>query len=328
MKIAFFSCNCLMDPASGAARSVRTILEMLAARGHETRSITGAMFDAPGYDDEALMLAKLGFEEAEDGRHQLFHNGLQHQATTTGAVQIGKATADQLRQLTEEALTSLADFQPDILISYGATIAECVVRAQVSQRAVASVFYLANPNYKDPAHFADCHLVFTDSEATRLHYRDKLGLDPVVIGKFIHPIRRVDGETPRYVTFINPSFQKGVTLFYRIADMMQHQVPDAVFQVVESRATLEQIEARTRLPFSRLSNIRSIGVQTNMARIYSRTKVLLIPSLWHESGPRVGLRQCRSGFLLSAPTILDCARTLLQAVSYLLFQTKCVANRA
>lgn len=295
MKIAFFSCNCLMDPASGAARSVRTILEMLAARGHEARAITGAMFDAPDKDTESLMLAGLGFAPGAGGVSVLERDGVRHEAVSTGVLQVGKAKDAEFQHLAEAAMARLAAFAPDVVVSYGATKAEHIIRAQLSRRGVASVFYLANPSYKGVQPFADCDLVMTDSLATQAHYAEKLGLETVPIGKFIHPIRRIEGETPRYVTFINPSFHKGVTLFYRIAEMMRHQVPDAVFQVVESRATLRQIEVQTRLPFGRLPNIRAIGAQADMARIYARTKVLLVPSLWHESGPRVGLEAMSLG---------------------------------
>lgn len=295
MRIAFFSSNCLVDTASGAARSVRTILEMLAARGHETRSVTGTIFDAPEHETEAHMFSAAGFEETEDGVWTFDHAGLRHTALRTGALRGQDLTPEKAHDLAERAMAHLGDFAPDIVMTYGGTAAEYTVRANMTRRNVPVVFYLANPSYKDKRFFKHIDLVFTDSEATRDYYKDLHGLDSAPIGKFIHPMRRIEGERSRFVTFINPDYQKGVTLFFRIAEMMRHQLPDVTFQVVESRATLAQIERKSGLPFSLLSNIRVIGPQKDMARVYARTKVLLVPSLWHESGPRVGLEAMSLG---------------------------------
>lgn len=295
MKIAFSSCNCLMDRASGAARSVRTILEYLAARGHDVCSVTGAMFDAPDQDSEEKMLASLGFSAQGDGVCTLDYNGVHHIALQSGSNSVSKMTPANAARISEGILTKLGLFAPDVLLSYGGTTVEMTVRAQMVRRGVANAFYLANPNYKDSRIFDDCDVVLTDTHATREHYAGTLGIEAVPIGKFIRPFKRIKTETPRYVTFINPSFVKGVTLFFRIAEMMQQQVPNALFQVIESRATLRKTEEQSRLPFSRLANIRPIGPQQDMTRAYSRTKVLLLPSLWHDSGPRVGLEAMSLG---------------------------------
>ena len=106
---------------------------------------------------------------------------------------------------------------------------------------------------------------------------------------------RDPSQTPSFVTFINPSFRKGVSLFYRIAQMMHVQAPNVLFQVIESRASLKAAEMVSGMPFSRMTNIRAIGLQQNISRILSRTKVLMVPSLWHESGPRVGLEAMSLG---------------------------------
>jgi len=299
MKIAFHSVNCLFDPVSGAAKSVRALLEGLATRGHQVQSITAACFDRPDHPDEGDMLTSIGFAETEAG-WQRIHNGITHTALTAGASVVPGLSYGQLAQSARDSLDLLEEFAPDLVISYGGTPAELAVRAHMSRRHTPIAFYLANPNYKDRACFKDVDLIMCDTLATANHYRLRLGLESEVIGKPIEPIKRIDGETPRYVTFINPAFEKGVTLFYRIAEMMAAHQPDIVFQVVESRSKLDSIQKISGMPFSAFANIRRAGAQRDMSRIYSRTKVLLIPSLWHESGPRVALEAMSLGIPLVA----------------------------
>lgn len=288
MKIAFHSLNCLFDPVSGAAISVRTLLEGLAARGHEVRVVTSACFDRPDHPDEGDMLASVGFSEV--GPHWTRHaDGLDHVAIPAGAAMIRELTPARLAHAARDALNHLEDFAPDVLLSYGGTAAEIAVRGALSRQDTPVAFYLANPNYRDPRCFEDVDLVMCDTRATSDFYRELLGLDSEIIGKFINPIVRVEGEQPRYVTFINPTYDKGVTLFFRIAEMMAEHRPDIAFQVIESRHRLAGVEKATGLPFSHLPNIRLSGPQRDMSRVFSRTKVLLIPSLWHESGPRIAL---------------------------------------
>ncbi len=299
MKIAFHSLNCLFDPVSGAAKSVRTILEGLAARGHEVVSVTAACFDRPEHINEGDMLTSLGFEKI--GKHwQCRDSGVNHIAFEGGASNVGKLNHSQMAHVARDVLDELEQIEPAVMLSYGGTSAELAVRAHMARRDTPVVFYLANPNYKDRECFEDVDLVMCDTDATSRHYRNSLALGSVVIGKFVHPVETVASETSRYVTFVNPTYEKGATLFYRIAEMMTEHRPETRFQVIESRRTLQSIQKETDLPFNRLANIRLAGPQRDMARVYARTKVLLIPSLWHESGPRVALEALSLGIPIVA----------------------------
>jgi glycosyltransferase involved in cell wall biosynthesis len=71
------------------------------------------------------------------------------------------------------------------------------------------------------------------------------------------------------------------------------------FLVVESRGSLADIEKGSNVPFSRLKNIRRVGLQKDMGTVFAQTRLLLAPSLWHESGSRTALEACSIGI----PTI-------------------------
>jgi glycosyltransferase involved in cell wall biosynthesis len=97
------------------------------------------------------------------------------------------------------------------------------------------------------------------------------------------------------VLFVNPSAEKGATLFYRIAELAQEVAPELKFLVVESRATLGAAEQRTGMRFSRMVNIERVGLQSDMGPVFAHTRVLLQPSLWHESGARAAIEAMALG---------------------------------
>jgi glycosyltransferase involved in cell wall biosynthesis len=191
-------------------------------------------------------------------------------------------------------------YRPNGLLIYGGGLLELSLIRAAKDRGMGTFFYLANPTYTRMDTFRDIDLVFTDTVATRDLYAQRLGLQSFVIGKFIErPKLPTNSAKPEYVTFVNPSYEKGVTLFFRIAQLAEKILPDVRFLVVESRGSLADIEERSNVPFSKLRNIKRVGLQKDMGGVFAQTRLLLAPSLWHESGSRTALEACSLGI----PTI-------------------------
>ncbi len=295
MRILFTSLNCLADPSSGAAISVRTILSMLALRGHQVMSITAASFDNAPFETEPEMLRWLKFSANADGTWSRQDKGIVHLCLPAGHTKLSRLTAQNVTRVTELALAPARAFDPDIVVSFGGSIFEMTLRQALQDQGAKVAFYLANPNYRTNDAFAGADVVMTDSAATQDLYLQRQGLVSTVIGKFIQP-PAVTAHTERsLITFVNPAYEKGVTLFFRILEMMKQAVPTARFMVVESRGKLNTIESETGIPFSSYNSIRRIGLQMDMADVFSRTKILLLPSLWHESGSRTAIEALSLG---------------------------------
>ncbi len=295
MRILFTALNSLADPASGAAISVRTILKMLGARGHEVVAMTAACFDQAPFETEAQMLRWTKFSEKDDQTWELQDGPLRHVVVLAGDHRVAALTKDQIQSVTNRVSGLASAFAPDLVISFGGTSFEKDMRRMLKSKGAKIAFYLANPMYRDISAFDLADIILTDSRATQALYQDRLGLGSEMIGKFIArpEITRSDG--PGFITFVNPTYEKGVTLFYRIVEMMREMLPVARFMVVESRASLQRIEAETGLPFSDLRSIRRIGLQADMGDIFARTRILLMPSVWHESGGRTAIEAMSLG---------------------------------
>lgn len=300
MKVLFSAANCLVDPSSGAAISIRTIFRLMQRRGIACRSLTGSVFDRADSSDNAENLRRAGAEPLDAGapltrpwRYE--EDGVEHLIVPLPRNTRALQTRSDEERMFAEAQHVLADFKPDILVTYGAGFYErSLVNAARAQR-IATVFYLANPTYRNRSSFNGIDQVVFDTEATRQLYKERIGLEGVAIGKFIQP-PMLPLEAPHdRVLFVNPSPEKGVTLFYRIAQLAAEIVPNLQFLVVESRATLAAAEQRTGMGFSRMRHVERVGLQSDMGAVFARTRILLQPSLWHESGARAAIEAMALG---------------------------------
>jgi glycosyltransferase involved in cell wall biosynthesis len=293
VRLLFSAINCTLDTSNGAAISIRTFLRFLSRFGVECRSFSASIYDRPATDDPLENIKATGaLPVQEPGLPQTLwlaaDEAVQHYIEFLPAKVHREFKQADEQTLYNRVLRMLDTYEPDVLLLYGARRYERSLLRKAQQRGIATVFYLVHPGYKKIEDFQHADLIFTDTEATRQLFAERLGLDCRVIGKFIEkPPASPDAATPQFITFINPSAEKGVTLFLRIVELAARTLPQAKFLVVESRANLEAAEARTGIAVSRFGNVTRVGLQREMGRIFAATKVLLVPSLWHDSGPRV-----------------------------------------
>jgi len=111
---------------------------------------------------------------------------------------------------------------------------------------------------------------------------DRYHLDCEIIYPFIKLGEyKTEKRTPKYVTFINPAIHKGAKIVLEIAKRM--------------RTTEFLIVGRRGISFGRLPNVTSISWVSDMKTVYSKTKILLIPSLEAESFGRVAVEAMVNG---------------------------------
>lgn len=305
MKIAFISANCLLDPSSGAAITNRTLLRLLAEAGAETRSLTASIYDRAPSDQTIESMRISGAAPVDPGAPlaglwQASDGPVLHEIVPVARSNRRLQSRVDEQRMLGFARRMLDAERPDVIITYGGGHFEREVVAIAQERSIVTVFYLAHPGYTSIDTFKNIDQVFTDTKTTRDLYRERLGLDPYAIGKFIDRPRQVAGCAPRFTTFVNPSAEKGVTLFYRIAELAAATAPDIQFLVVESRTTLAIAEQRTGMRFSALPNIRRVGLQRDMSEVFSSTRVFMQPSLWHESGARASIEAMSMGIPIVA----------------------------
>lgn len=276
----------ILDITSGAALSLRTILASFAKRGFRSCAIQATIFDSPQGGSHVMEAGKSQQDKAI-WRSEI--HGVEHFIIKTRAMRRHLMTVQEEETLIQLFRNELKFRKPDFIFLWGSLILERTIMREARDANIPVVFYLVNPGYKDVTVFKDVSIVISDTQATARLYKERLGLDCKVVGKFISS-DELKSEVPRkpdFFTFINPSFEKGVSVFMPLAKLIAKEAPEIKFLVVQSRGVWANALAILKFKPEDFPNVKVIGHQHNMKPVYASTRALLLPSLWHESGARV-----------------------------------------
>jgi len=112
--------------------------------------------------------------------------------------------------------------------------------------------------------------------------KKKYDVDCEVIYPFINLNEyKVEKLEPKYVTFFNPSIHKGGKIVLKIVKQMEN----IEFLVV----------GRGNVDFGKLPNVTQISWVKDVRKVYSKTKILLVPSLVSEAFGRVAVEAMING---------------------------------
>jgi len=283
--ILFCAPMSILDITSGAALSMRTLLSSLAARGFRAVALQAQLFDSAQGAEHVI---KAG--ETAKGKNILraMVLGVEHLIVVTKATKRPDMTSTEeeifLRKFREELKTR----KPDLIILWGGLLLEMTLMREAREAGIPVVFYLVNAGYKNQETFKYVSRVVTDTEATAKLYRERFGMECQPVGKFIDPkLIQAAERKPEFITFINPSFEKGVNVFMPLARLAAQECPEIRFLVVQSRGRWANALHVYKFKPTDFPNVKVIGHQQNMKPVYGATKALLLPSVWHESGARV-----------------------------------------
>lgn len=294
-KVLWMSPYSLHDTSSGASIAAKQMLESLVKHGYEVWSCATFVFDTPagtsafGDLDKTLETNKNRVFVMDDkGIHYIYVRNKHRDEMSLSMAE------SQL--LYETYLDVLDEFKPDIVFGYCPGMVSIACFSEAQRRGIKTVYFLVNGNH---GHFAFNYydLVITDSRATSQLYAARDNINVVPIGCPFELSRIVAKERdPKYVTFINPSGAKGVSIFAKLAKACEKEMPDLRFLVVNSRGNFSQIAPLLHEqgkpdvhPYANCAfpNVDMTGIQNDMRPVFAITKALLVPSLWYESWGRV-----------------------------------------
>lgn len=294
MKIAFLAPFNLFDAGSGAAQSVRTVLEQLAAIGAQCHAVTACCFDTPPGEAIGELLRSRGLTPTAhiaEVNVPVWQGRVR--AVDYEVIQFPNQARYQLTALEEWVYRDtlrlwLAQQRPDIVLTYGGFLLDIEIQRCARAAGARVVFYLANPHYLRPETFEHVDCILANSKATQDLFRRTMELESHAVGLFVDTRdTTAAARDPQYVTFINPAPEKGVSLFVKLLQRAAAEAPDMRFLVVESRATLAAALDRMGLSRELLSQVTILPKQENIAAVYAQTAVLLVPSFWFEAAGRV-----------------------------------------
>ncbi len=304
-RLLFASIHSYLDPSSGAALATRELLELLAARGWDCRAFTCGVLDyaqeTPLDDVLAAVdrpVPRVGAALSRGGEAEVFDlelGGVRITLLPTSHSRADRApNRARARLFLDLADQVLERFRPDVMLTYGGHPACLELMRRARGRGIAVVFHLHNFGYGDRRGFADVSAIIFPSEYSRRHYLH-IGLDGTVIADPIALDRVIaDDPEPKYVTFINPQPEKGVTVFARIALELGARRPEIPILVVEGRATSDTLAA-IPVDLSGLTNLHRMANTSDPRDFYRVSRAILMPSLWRESLGRVAIEAMANG---------------------------------
>ena len=162
-------------------------------------------------------------------------------------------------------------------------------------RGAATVFPLHNLRYHGLVTFTDVDAVLVASQFAASHYRSHLGLQSTVLPNLVDfPRAFAVDRRPTYVIFVNPTDEKGVGVFARIADELGRFRPDIPFLVVEGKGTEVDVAA-CGLDLRAHGNVFFHEHTSDPRRFWRVARICLLPSVVDENQPLVAIEAMLNG---------------------------------
>ncbi len=299
------------DPASGAARSMRTISELLASAGWSVRALGTTASESGQSLVAADYLRTAGFSLTirPPNRSVYQHDrpvlefsdtrGLHYQLLDTGALPVAGWQDEHGSQFNRLYQRELADHRPDIIFGYGGSPGDLERFTRARAAGCKVVFGLRNHGYKAATWLRDLDGVLTCSAYLSGVYRDALQLASTGLPSPLDPAETVAPERePIFFTAINPSVEKGVFFLARLAEELAVRRPDLPLLFIESRGSgglLVQAGLAGGFDLRRHESLMFAPAVAKPAEIFRGTRALLVPSVWDEPFGRVAAEALLNG---------------------------------
>ena len=241
-RILFVSHTCYFDTNNGASIASRSLMECLSRQGFTVAAMSGTVLESSQELDAGDWLAEQG---------ATVEHGLVQFSSSTAKVPVRAqrhvivcshkacgscCTRVQRQRLMSPTMPSavsflgcyraLVEFRPDVVVSFGGDALAAGVRHSARAKGAAVVFVLHNLSYRSREPFQEVDAVIVASRFAAAYYRKTLGIECKTIPNLIDFDRvRPVAPDPRYVTFVNPTYEKGVYPFARIAEELGRRVP-------------------------------------------------------------------------------------------------------
>jgi glycosyltransferase involved in cell wall biosynthesis len=326
-RLLFCSWHSYLDPSNGAALCTRDLWELLANRGWECKTFCGPALDFNGTIPQVVSDLGVSYVEkpwTENGlAFSLFHYA-------RGGVPVsifdlpGRSAKGSPTSIDGQVFLGLCDkvldrFKPDVLLTYGGNWVVQAIMDAARRRSIRVAFALHNFAYEKAKDlFTKVDAVLVPSRFAQAHYQKVLDLESTPIpGPWNWADVRCTDFDRRFVTFVNPQPHKGVFVFARIATELARFRSDIPMLVVEGRATAQWLE-RTGHDLTGVHNMHQLANTPDPKDFYRVSKIVLMPSLWWESFPRVAAESLINGIPVlgsnrgGIPEVLDQAGQLFE----------------
>lgn len=280
MKILLASTAPYLSNFTGANKINRALVEQLAQRGHSCRVIA---LQRPMFSISVVDREPLAERTSASGSDITTLNGVEVHS-------VGIANPGQLPQLRGYLESQIRSFDPTWILISSEDWGQFLLQAAV-ETAADRVIYLAHtpaalpfgpdalmPNPLGTKLLQQAAGIISLSHFLSEFIRQWSGCEALTV----YPHAYGDGPFPSYgqfdhgyVTMVNPCTVKGISIFLDLA----RAFPSVPFAAVLSwGTTVHDRDALDALP-----NVTMIPPTEDIESFFAQTRILLVPSLWHEA---------------------------------------------
>lgn len=291
-----------IDTSSGAAISLRDLMEALAKRNWEVRVLSGPRldFEARKTNEELLREQGIVFQRYRNSTSDINFRLLMFR---TGGVDCAlfepkKAQADPSQPVGNAWLSlyqeTLKDWRPDVVLTYGGFWMFRPMMHKAKMLGTKRVFFLCNCEYRDQGMFKEVDLTIVPSRWHQNWCREVVGIETEPVYSLIPPKRYLCVErNPQYLTFVNPQPAKGVFIFSKVIEILQKTRPDIPILVVESRGQADWLsKTGAELTSKNLFRMKNTPDPRDYLKV---TKIMFVPSVFNETFGRVAAEAMMNG---------------------------------
>ncbi len=294
--------NAYTEYASGAARSMRTIMQWLAEAGHDCHVLSTARFESTFGASLIPHLAELGLRPTwsapantcREAEYRL--DGVGVSVIETLHNDMEKPDQAEARHYIARFTSLMNAFQPDVVLSYGGHPVLQLAMKTAHDRGITTVFSLRGFGYHDRRWFHHVDRALTTGAWLTRFYTEKIGLRSTGIPS---PIVWADTQGPEdsrgFLTFVNPAPHKGVALFARLANELGRLRPDIPILIVQSNTTASHLAMIRGLDLRQYPQIVTSPPIPSPRDLFALTRILLVPSLFDEPFGRVAAEAMING---------------------------------
>ena len=291
-KILFANAHSLFDYTDGASNSIRLILERLSLLGHEVFVVTGLISN--GLD--GFNYSKEFFKNDLNNEIKRFKkNGINFSLVKTKQWQRLQLSSLEEELIYRETESIIKNNNISLIIGWGNLLLEESIFKKAKDNNIKICFYLVSPSYKGKKIFLmkNSDFAITDSQSTLNLYKNEYSKPIFVLPKFLAKVPKNNqkniNEKNRYkCLFVNPIIKKGLEPFILICHFANKNEMPLDFICIDSNNNLVNELSLLNFDANQLpSNIKIKSSQINNYELFKDIDILLLPSLWHESGSRL-----------------------------------------
>ena len=296
-KVLWVSPYSLHDVSSSAAIQCRCMLESLQSRGYDIWALSSFVFNrAYGSLPSFGSLNELYAQNPQMTLLELDDRNIHYIYLKNRSILEPERTMREQEDYYLRFLEALKVFKPDLIMGYGTGIDSRICFAEAQRQGIPTVYVLLNAHHANFT-FPHANLVITDSHFTSDVYAQRDHINCLPLGEFINPKQVVAKErNPLFVTLINADFPKGLSIFAKLAERCQQELPNLKFLVInadekfaQNLTKLHKKDEPHTHPYTAVNfpNILTTKVTHDIRLIYAQTKVALQLNLTSESWGRV-----------------------------------------